>query len=318
MHMKSTPLPQGLIPVMLMPFTNQNRIDVEGLEHLTEFYLRAGAAGLFANCLSTEMYYLSDQERLNHTRQVVEQTKGRVPVVASGTFGGTLQQQATFIQQMYDTGVDAVILITNQLVLPDESDDVFLSRLHDLFRLTGTIPLGLYECPLPYKRLVSVPVLEDILATGRVIYHKDTSCSVPDVTQKMAVLRGHEFGFYDAHVPNALASLRLGARGLSAIAGNFFPEIVVWLCNNFDDPNQQEQVEWLQSELTRTNALIHTNYPVSAKYVLQRRGLPISLHSRSYPHGLSSEQRRAFDALGETVEEWRKRLVHQPVPVAGL
>lgn len=316
--MKSTPLPQGLIPVMLMPFTNQNQTDVEGLEHLVEFYLRAGAAGLFANCLSTEMYYLSDQERLSHTRQVVEQTKGRVPVVASGTFGGTLQQQATFIQKIYDTGVDAVILITNQLVLPDESEDVFLSRLHDLFRLTGNIPLGLYECPIPYKRLVTVPMLEEILATGRVIYHKDTSCSVGDVTRKMAVLRGHEFGFYDAHMPNALASLRLGARGLSAIAGNFFPEIVVWLCEHFNDPDQQEQVEWLQSELTRTNALIHTDYPVSAKYVLQRRGLPITRHSRSYPYELSAEQHRAFDELGETVEEWRKRLVDQPVPVTGL
>ncbi|GAB2598560.1 dihydrodipicolinate synthase family protein [Spirosoma areae] len=316
--MKSTLLPQGLIPVMLMPFTNENRIDVGGLEHLIEFYLRAGAAGLFANCLSTEMYYLSEQERLDHTRQVVEQTKGRVPVVASGTFGGTIRQQAAFIRKMYATGVDAVILITNQLVAADESDGVFLSRLHELLRLTGDIPLGLYECPVPYKRLVSVPVLEELVATGRIIYHKDTSCSVPDVTRKMAVLRGRAFGFYDAHLPNALASLRLGARGLSAIAGNFFPEFVVWLCANFDAPSQQQQVGWLQTELTRTNALIHADYPVSAKYFLQRRGLPITLHSRSYPHLLSAEQRRALDALGETVEEWRNRLTPQSVPDVGL
>ncbi len=180
------------------------------------------------------------------------------------------------------------------------------------------MPPGLYECPVPYKRLVTIPVLEEILATGRVVYHKDTSCSVPDVTQKMAVVRGHEFGFYDAHVPNALASLRLGARGLSAIAGNFFPEVLVWLCTHFDDPNQQEQVEWLQTELTRTDALLHTDYPVSAKYVIQHRGVPITTHSRSYPYALSSEQCRAFDMLAETVQEWSKKLTYQPVTVVGL
>ncbi len=311
--MKPTPLPQGLTPVMLMPFTADDRIDFDGLDALTEFYLRAGATGLFANCLSTEMFHLSPAERLAHTRRVVEVAGGRVPVVASGTFGGSLTEQATFIQKMHDTGVDAVIVITNQLAAADEPDAVFLARLLDLLRLTPGVPLGLYECPVPYKRLVTPAVLGELLATGRVLYHKDTSCSVPDVAAKLAVLNGQNFGFYDAHVPNALASLRLGARGLSAIAGNYFPEILVWLCEHFDDPDQQETVYWLQTELTRTNALLHVEYPVSAKYFLQRRGLPIGLHSRVHPLAPTPEQCRALDELAETVQHWRTVL--QSIPV---
>lgn len=58
-------LPEGFIPVMLTPFTADLQVDYSCLRKLTEFYLEAGAVGLFANCLSSEMYELSDEERLN-------------------------------------------------------------------------------------------------------------------------------------------------------------------------------------------------------------------------------------------------------------
>jgi 4-hydroxy-tetrahydrodipicolinate synthase len=54
---------KGFIPVMLTPFKNNGAIDYDALTKLTEFYLEAGAAGLFANCLSSEMYELEPDER---------------------------------------------------------------------------------------------------------------------------------------------------------------------------------------------------------------------------------------------------------------
>ncbi len=93
-------LPQGFIPVMLTPFTENGEIDFEGLTQLTEFYLEAGAAGLFANCLSSEMFELTEEERLAITQHVVKVTDGRVPVVATGTFGGPIAQQANFVERI--------------------------------------------------------------------------------------------------------------------------------------------------------------------------------------------------------------------------
>eukprot|EP01034_Spumella_vulgaris_P003201 gene3201-4132_t len=55
MTAKTTSLPQGFIPVMLTPFLKTGAVDYEGLKTLTEFYLNAGSAGLFATCLSSEM-----------------------------------------------------------------------------------------------------------------------------------------------------------------------------------------------------------------------------------------------------------------------
>ena len=114
-------LPQGFIPVMLTPFKANGEIDFDGLTQLTELYLQAGAAGLFANCLSSEMYELTEDERLAITRHVVEVANGRVPVVATGTFGGPIAEQAEFAKKIYATGIQAVIVITSLLADANES-----------------------------------------------------------------------------------------------------------------------------------------------------------------------------------------------------
>lgn len=50
---------QGIIPVMLTPFTDQGEIDYPGLERLIEWYLEKGADALFAVCQSSEMQFLT-------------------------------------------------------------------------------------------------------------------------------------------------------------------------------------------------------------------------------------------------------------------
>ena len=54
----------GIVPVMLTPFNDVGQVDYEGLANLTEWYLNNGADALFAVCQSSEMQFLSLQERL--------------------------------------------------------------------------------------------------------------------------------------------------------------------------------------------------------------------------------------------------------------
>lgn len=295
-------LPQGFIPVMLTPFKDNGDIDFEGLTQLTELYLQAGAAGLFANCLSSEMYELTEDERLAITRHVVEVANGRVPVVATGTFGGAIAEQAEFAKKIYETGIQAVIVITSLLADADESDEVFMERMNELLHLTPGVIYGLYECPVPYKRLVRAKDLGELAATGRVVYHKDTSLDIDNVKGKIAATQGQRFGVYDAYMEHAVASLQAGSAGLSCIQGNFFPEIIVWLCANYNNPDQQASVARVQQMLIETMPVIHYAYPTVAKYYLQKRGFPISLYTRRKVEECTAEVKTEVDALYERVE----------------
>src|SRR5579871_3960362 len=99
------------VPVMITPFNLKAKVDLDAVAVLVEFYLAAGVKGFFANCLSSEMYSISEDERLELTRHVVKCVNGRVPVVATGSFGLTINDKAEFARKIYDTGISAVILI---------------------------------------------------------------------------------------------------------------------------------------------------------------------------------------------------------------
>ncbi|WP_119080497.1 dihydrodipicolinate synthase family protein [Chitinophaga alhagiae] len=304
------------VPVMITPYNLKAKIDFGVVENLVDFYLAAGVKGFFANCLSSEMYSINEDERLELTRHVVNYVNGRVPIVATGSFGLTIEDKAEFVKKIADTGIDSVILITGHFAHVDEPDDVLWERFHKLFSLTGNIPLGLYECPAPYKRIISPEILKRLLDTNRLNYHKDTSCNVDSVREKLAIAAGSKLEFYDAHTPNAVASLQMGAAGMSSISGNFYPEILVWLCQHANDPDRQEDVAWIQAELQRVDPLIHIAYPMSAKYFLQLRGLPVRTISRAHVLELTPEQKEVLNNIYRDFRKWCERLNIREVSTA--
>jgi len=273
-------LKKRFIPVMLTPFSANGSIDFNALTQLTEMYLNSGASGLFANCLSSEMFELTAEERLKAISHVIKVVNGAVPVVATGTFGGKIKEQADYVKRVHDLGTEAVIVISSLLAEEQQSDEVFEKQVFDLIDQTDGIPLGFYECPVPYKRLLSPSQLEAFVATGRVIYHKDTSLSLIAVKEKIRLTAGHKFGLYDAYMGHAVESLKAGSAGLSCIQGNYFPELIVWLCNNYDNVDRMEEVSLVQTFLITHMEVMHNVYPIVSKYFLNRRGLALSTFTR--------------------------------------
>lgn len=288
---------KGFIPVMLTPFNNDGSIDYKTLTALTELYLKSGVTGLFANCLSSEMFELSEAERLQVTKHVVDVVAGQVPIVATGTFEGTIQQQADFTNTIYGTGIEAVILISGLLAKENDSDAVFVDNVHQLLNLTPGVPTGFYECPVPYKRVLTASQLEDFVNTGRVVYHKDTSLDINQIKAKLSVVKNPDFGLYDAYMVHAIESLKAGSAGLSCIQGNFFPELIVWICDNYNDASKAEELAAVQQFLESNMGVMHDVYPIVAKYALQQRGLSISNFTRREVGNFTPIVKNAVDQL---------------------
>jgi 4-hydroxy-tetrahydrodipicolinate synthase len=278
-----------LIPVMITPLRQDSSIDWKTFDRLIEFYDAAGAKGYFANCLSSEMYALTPEERLAVTARVIKRVSRNKPVVSTGSFGDTLHKKAEFIKQVNDLGTDAVILITSHLAEKFESDETLMSNLEKLLQLTGSIPLGTYECPTPYKRVLTPEVVSFMVESKRFSYHKDTSEDLQNIISKLKLATKSKLRLYNAHTASAVPSLQAGGAGLSPISANFYPEILAWVCQYASDPGQKENLNWIQSELAATEPLISKSYPLSSKYFLQKRGVPIELVTRLKRNPLNTE-----------------------------
>ena len=305
---------------MITPYKQNGQIDYDCLSKLMDFYQAAGVKGFFANCLSSEMYSITEDERLELTQHIVRYVNGRVPVVATGSFGLSINDKAEFTKKIYDTGIDAVILITGHYANVEDKDEVLLKNFDRMFKLTGNIPLGMYECPAPYKRIIGPDIFRTLLSANRLVYHKDTSIDLEKIKAKLDILKAtkNNLEFFDAHSPNAMYSLQMGAKGMSSISGNFYPEILVWMVNNANNLAMQEEVKWLQAEISRVDPLIHIAYPMSAKYFLRKRGLPVRTISRATALELTPEQKKTLDEIHDSFKTWCDKLKIKPVDIEQL
>lgn len=281
---------------MLTPFRDDRSIDWHAVDALVEMYLAAGVAGLFAVAQSAEMFQLTEAERVALAAHVVERVDGRVPVVAGGAFGSTPERQAGTVRRLSDTGVAAVVLLTNQLADDGEGDDVWRARAEALLAATEGIDLGLYECPAPYKRVLPPDTLGWAAATGRFVFHKDTCLVGTQIAAKIDAVRGTRLRFFNAEMASLLGSLEAGGDGFAGIASNYYPEVVVWLCRHaLDRPDEARRVHDL---LTVGEQVVDFKYPAAAKRFLRLSGrLAIGDACRVHAVGFSEHDDRGLRAL---------------------
>lgn len=84
-----------------------------------------------------------------------------------------INQRVDQLGKMAETGVDSVIMISNRLAMPDESDETVLAHLKVITAaLDPAVGLGIYECPQPYKRLLSDEVVSWCAQSGRLYLHQ--------------------------------------------------------------------------------------------------------------------------------------------------
>lgn len=271
-------LPRGVWPTMLTPFTESGQIDYAGLESLIEWYIEKGVHGLFAVCQSSEMFKLTLQERVELAAFVVERARGRVPVVASGHISDAVEDQVEEIRRIADTGIEAFVMVSNRLAAPDDSEEGWKRKADLILSQTSDIALGVYECPYPYKRVLSAELLQWCAETGRFAFLKDTCCDIGQIGAKLKAAEGTALQLFNANAGTLLDSLRLGAAGYSGIAANYYPEWCVWLCENW--AAEPERAEAVQAFITVASLLELQYYPVNAKYHVQLEGVPITLATR--------------------------------------
>ncbi|MBQ4925439.1 MULTISPECIES: dihydrodipicolinate synthase family protein [Citrobacter] len=261
----------GIVPVMLTPFTADEKIDYLALAKLIDWYLEKGVDALFAVCQSSEMQFLSLQERVELARFVVQRVDGRIPVIASGHISDDIDEQQAELQAMAQTGIDALVLVTNHLDPRNEGSEVFYATLNTLLEtLPTSLPLGLYECPAPYRRLLSDDEFTWCANSGRFVVLKDVSCCLATVERRVRLAQGTPLNVINANAAIAWPAILAGSQGFSGVFTNFHPELYSWLWR--EGKNQRALADELAIFLSLGAVTETLGYPKNAKIYHQRLG----------------------------------------------
>lgn len=292
---------------MITPFTAANEIDYSALERMIEWYIERKADGLFAVCQSSEMWQLSLAERVALSRFVVGRATGRLPVIASGHIGESEAEQLDELERIADTGVQGLVLVTNRLAAINEGADQVTRSIETILRrLPDSVPLGLYECPYPYKRLFSPSLLRFCEDTERFYFLKDTSCSVDDMRAKMRAITGR-LKIYNANAATLHDSYHAGVAGYSGVMANFHPHLYRWHFDHFN--NESPTIKEVAELLSVTSLIERQFYPVNAKYHMRLEGIELGLFSRiASSHYFTRAQQMEVEQLRALVNRFVERL----------
>ncbi len=278
----------GAYPTMITPFKEDGSVDYETIQKYVHWYHDNGCGGIFAVCQSSEIFYLEPDEIIKINKLVYETAReihkngGRkMTIVSSGHVADDIAVQARELNRLAESGTDALILITNRLDLNNEGDDVWLHNAEKLLKLLPEdVHLGLYECPSPYKRLLTPRILKWCLDTGRFYFIKDTCCDAQVIKERLDLLKDSHLYLLNANCQTLLQSLKDGGNGYCGIMANFHPKLYVWLCENFAAKPQKAQL--LQSFIgTSGFTEVGLPYPLTAKYHMNLVGIPTANVARN-------------------------------------
>ncbi len=273
----------GTFPTMITPYHDDNTVDYEAVKNITNWYIEQGCTGIFAVCQSSEMIYLSLEEKVNIAKTVVETVKASgkdISVVASGHNSDDMAAQVRELTAIAETGVDAIVWVSNRLDLHNDGDDVWIKNAEKLLsQLPEDIAIGIYECPYPYKRLLTPKILDWCISTGRFTFIKDTCCDPDILDARLEQIKGTSIKLYNANSQTLLYTLKNGGAGFSGIMANFHPDLYAWLCENYD--KEEKKAQSVQNFLCLCAFLEVLAYPQTAKYHMNKVGVPMSLWSRS-------------------------------------
>ena len=297
----------GCWPTMITPFTENNTVDFDAIKKLVEWYIAHGADGIFAVCQSSEMFFLSKQEKLDIAKAVVDANAGRIKVIASGHTADDHAEQIDELGAMAQTGADAVVLVANRMAKQNEGADVFNKNAEDIFRQLPNVTFGLYECPYPYLRLLTDEFLADCARTGKLVFLKDVSCSNEIEARRVKLTAGTKLSLFNANTSTLLDSLIAGYDGYNGVMANFHIDIYKWMYDHFK--TELEKARRISDFLTVAAVSEARAYPVNAKFHYSLTGVPMSLTTRSKDVSILNENaRHEIESLIRMEKEIRAEL----------
>ena len=262
--------PTGVMAALVTPFNKGDEsINEENLRNLVNHLIDQGVNGLVPVGTTGEFVNMTIDERLKVIEIVVDETNGRVPVIAGTGESGT-KLVIDITKAATDIGVDAALIVTPYYLKPKAKG------LYDHYFTIAEktdIPMVLYNIPTCTGLELPWTVVEDLIEIENIIAIKDSSgdykyfsALLEKVSDKISVLIG-----WDENVLGALAG---GAAGCILGSANVIPKIWLELYNHVKN-SRLEEAQTLQKKVQKLARLLINSGALGVKSCLNMMNIPV-------------------------------------------
>jgi len=213
---------RGIIPPMITPFNDDEKVDCKTLKKMTNYLIDAGVHGVFPLGSTGEGYGIDFDEKRKVIETILEATDKRVPVYA-GTGAITTKESVQLTEMATKIGVDALSVITPYFISPNEEE---LYIHYKEIASSTDLPIILYNNPGRTGVDLSLELIVRLSSIDNIVGIKDSS---GDMTKAAEIIRrtGSDFSVLAGRDTLIYGFLAYGAHGSVAATANIVPELVV-------------------------------------------------------------------------------------------
>jgi 4-hydroxy-tetrahydrodipicolinate synthase len=257
---------RGSFTALVTPFKNGS-LDEKAFRELVDWQIAEGTNGLVPVGTTGESPTLSHDEHMKVVEWCIEQSKGRVPIVA-GSGSNSTKEAIELSKHAEQAGADAVLIVTPYYNKPTQEG------LYQHFKAINDaigIPIIIYNIPGRSVIDMSVDTMKRLFELKNIAGVKDATANVLRVSDQRAAM-GEGFNQLSGEDGTALGFMAHGGHGCISVTSNVAPR----LCSEFQAAclkGDYSAALKAQDKLLplHHNLFIETN-PAPAKYALSVLG----------------------------------------------
>lgn len=258
---------KGSMVALVTPMKPDTSLDWVALDKLVEWHLQEGSHGIVAMGTTGESATLEIPDHIEVIRRVVDQVKGRIPVIA-GTGANSLAEAMALTTAAKEVKADACLLVTPYYNKPSQ-EGLFLFHQH--IARNVDIPQLLYNVPsrtavdMKPETVARLALEYNIVgikeATGNMQRLKDIQNLVAD-----------DFLLFSGDDQTALEFMELGGHGDISVTANVAPHLLAQMCEAAADGDLRKANVIHQKLMPLHQALFVEANPIPVKWALQQMG----------------------------------------------
>lgn len=259
---------QGSLVALVTPMTEEGQIDEVSLRRLVDYHIHQQTDGIIAVGTTGESATLTTEEHCDVIRIVVEQSAGRVPVIA-GTGSNATAEAIELTAHAQQVGASACLLVTPYYNKPTQEG---LYRHYRKIAETVAIPQLLYNvpgrtgCDLLPETVQRLAEIDNIIGIKEAVGSKDRI----DALSKMVT---DQFAVYSGDDATAMELILAGGQGTISVTANVAPQAMHEMCQRAITGDRTGAAAINQRLMGLHQQLFVEPNPIPVKWAVHRLGL---------------------------------------------
>ncbi len=277
---------EGILAPMATALTVEGRIDERRTRALVNFLIDGGVDGLFPLGTTGEFALLSREERRAVIDTVVDQTNGRVPVLA-GVSDPSLENIVAFAKDAEDIGADAIVATPPYYYSTGEEE---LYGHFEAIASKAGLPLVVYNIPEWTHLYVPPSIIQRLAEKRLIIGMKYTEYNLLNLLRFLKS-SGDLISIFAGSDAMTFTNLEFGGSGGIIGVANVAPKMASKVFDEFKRGDLEAAKKSQSRLLPLIEAISIGKFPAGLKEAMKMVGMPVG--EVKHPlQPLSNEERR--------------------------